>query len=307
MAPFFRRVLNVSTSLIKKRKFSGVPPSLTGPPVCSLAPPGACQFGPERFASAPLLRRHDVSPTSSVYTFGLPDAARGLGLSTCACLLARAATAAATGAAEEEVVRPYTPISTNEQTGTFDLLVKTYPDGKMSGHLRGMAPGDTLGFKHIAPNVKIQAPFPQRDVAMLAGGTGITPMVQALHAILGDPAAHSRVTLLYGSRRRSEILGKELLDAWEASYPDRLRVVHVISEDDDGEEDGGGAAGYRRGHIDAGLIREMLPPPGKKGDVVILICGPPPMYDVLSGPRDEKKVTGVLKDCGYTDDQVYKF
>merc|ERR1712087_712770 len=45
--------------------------------------------------------------------------------------------------------------------------------------------GETINFKHIDFNIKIPAPFKHKKIGMIAGGTGITPMIQALHAILG--------------------------------------------------------------------------------------------------------------------------
>lgn len=52
--------------------------------------------------------------------FGLPDKEKGLGLSTCACILA----GAKVDEGDDMVIRPYTPISTNADKGTFDLLIK---------------------------------------------------------------------------------------------------------------------------------------------------------------------------------------
>jgi len=282
----------------RHRKLASVPLSLTGQPVFSFAPPDSAQFGAIDYVSVPLLKRYDVSHSSAVFTFALPDTSKGLGLSTCACILAMAETE------EEDVVRPYTPISTNVQLGSFDLLVKLYPDGKMTSYMHDMSVGDTLNFKHISFNVKIQAPFPQKHIGMIVGGTGITPMIQALHAILGDKKARNKVTLLYGSKKRSDILGEELLKTWEVLYPNRLKIVHSISHDDEIE---GSWDGYRRGYIDTDLIEEMFPPPEEGEDVIIFICGPPPMYDVFSGPRTEKDLKGTLKDLGYSAEQVYKF
>ena len=56
----------------------------------------------------------------------MPDATKPLGLSTCACVLAKAdlTVAESSGSEGEAVIRPYTPISTNAQIGSFDLLVK---------------------------------------------------------------------------------------------------------------------------------------------------------------------------------------
>jgi cytochrome-b5 reductase len=182
-----------------------MPSSMNGPPVKSLVPPGLCQFTGENIEVA-LLERTQVSPTAAVLRFGLPDPSKPLNLSTCACILA---TAEMNG---ESITRPYTPISTNAEAGHFDLLVKHYgPTAHMSRFMHEMVPGDKIAFKHIGPNVKTQAPFPYKKIGMLVGGTGITPMTQALHAILGDTSDGPHVTMIYGSRKQEDILGKELV------------------------------------------------------------------------------------------------
>jgi cytochrome-b5 reductase len=152
-----------------------LPSSLTSPPTLALVPPGQlCQFGVDAVA-VPLLERTAVSPTTYVLRFGpLPDPSQPLNLSTCACILA---TATIDG---ESITRPYTPISTNAQIGHFDLLVKDYgPNSHMSHYLcQTLQPGKdsisdcVVNFKHIPPNVKIQAPFDYDHIVMLVGGTG---------------------------------------------------------------------------------------------------------------------------------------
>jgi cytochrome-b5 reductase len=206
-------------------------------------------------------------------------------------------------------IRPYTPISTNVQAGSFDLLVKNYKEnGIMSRHLcETIQVGDSIDFKHMAPNVKIQAPFAQTNIVMLVGGTGITPMIQALHAILGDATSNNgknQVTMVYGSRAASDILARDLLDQWDQDYPDQLQVTHVLS-DEPAQEDSSSWKG-ERGIIDQALLHAYLPPPDD--NVLILVCGPPAMYNALCGPRDEPtKVTGILAEMGYKAEQVYKF
>ncbi len=107
-----------TSSDASKAKLSTLPSSLTAPPTKSIIAPGKCQFT-DTFTAVPLLENIPVSSTSFVLRFGLPDKEQGLGLSTCACLLA-----GVNIEKEEMVIRPYTPISTNEDKGTFDLLVK---------------------------------------------------------------------------------------------------------------------------------------------------------------------------------------
>ena len=275
-----------------------LPTTMTGPPVASLVEPGHCQFTTE-WTSVPLLERWKVSPTTMVLRFGLPDTTKSLQLSTCACILAH------TKMDEEDVVRPYTPISTNANIGYFDLLVKHYgPTAKMSRYMHDiMKIGDTLDFKHIEFNVKIQAPFGNpKHICMLVGGTGISPMIQALHAILGSSdAPTTKVTMLYGSKVANDILGSEILEQWSKDYKDRLEVVHILSDEPTENSTWTGL----RGFINQTYIEKYIPPPSD--NPLIFICGPPPMYNALSGPREEKEVTGVLGTMGYQTEHVYKF
>ena len=39
--------------------------------------------------------------------------------------------------------RPYTPVSSLDQRGSFTIVVKKYEDGLMSGYLHDLAVGDT--------------------------------------------------------------------------------------------------------------------------------------------------------------------
>jgi len=198
------------------------------------------------------------------------------------------------------VVRPYTPVSTNAMLGRFELMVKVYPEGKMSQHLEHMEVGHTVDFKHIDKNVKMQYPFNKPEVGMLVGGTGIAPMIQALHAVLGTRGDSTKVSLLYGSRSTSDVLCKGTLDEWSDANPDRLSVTHVLSHEAEGSPWSGA-----RGFISKELVQAKMPAPSS--DCVIFVCGPPPMYDALCGPRDSIELTGLLFELGYKPEQVYKF
>jgi len=178
-------------------------------------------------------------------------------------------------------------------------MVKIYPGG-LSKHMDAMAVGDTLDFKHIPFNVKTQYPFNKKHIGMIVGGTGITPMLQALHAILGTEGDSTKVTMLFGNRTEKDILARTTLDEWCAAYADRLSVTHVLSETSDGWA---GATGF----INSDLIKDHMPSPSDGDEGQIWICGPPPMYDALCGARGEEGLTGVLAEMGYSAGQVYKF
>ena len=104
-----------------------------------------CIF-PTEWAEAPLIAKSQYNHDSVTFTFGLPEGA-SLALPVCACLLLRGYAGADADA--EVAVRPYTPTSSNEVRGSFDLLVKVYENGVVSKWLDGLALGTFVGFKHI--------------------------------------------------------------------------------------------------------------------------------------------------------------
>ena len=265
-----------------------------GKPTASLVAPGNCVLT-EDWTPLPLFSKKTINHDTTVYKFSLLDAKNPLNLSTCACVLASIPDS--TG---ELVVRPYTPISTNADIGFMELMVKKYSDGIISTHLDNLNAGDTMNFKHIPFNVKIQAPFNVKKIGMLVGGTGVAPMIQALHAILGAADA-TEVTLLYGSKTQQDILAQEQLDEWASESNGKLVVHHVLSEEPDGSDWKG-----RRGFIDEKKIQETLPS-SDDDDSLIFVCGSPAMYDMLCGERTEKEITGILGKMGYSNDVVHKF
>jgi len=272
--------------------------SAIGPPIAAVCPPGQCVFRAEEWTPAKLLERTQETHDTFLLTFGLQDATKPLGLSTCACILCMITEEGA----DAPIIRPYTPVSTNAMLGKFQLVIKVYPEGKMTQHMVKMAIGDDLNFKHIDKNVKVQYPFGKKHITMLCGGTAISPMIQALHAILGTKNDETQVVMLFGNKTEKDCLCKELLDDWESNFPDRLKVVHVLSDAKDNPEWTG-----EKGFITKELIAKYCVPPSN-ADSLIMVCGPPPMYDALCGPRDKPdELSGALSDMGYTAEQVFKF
>jgi len=271
--------------------------TFVGPPTNAVVPPGVCQFTGD-WSEAKLVERVQLTHDTILLTFGLADATKPLGLSTCACIL----TKIDEEGSPDPIVRPYTPVSTNALTGQFQLAVKVYEGGKLSGHMNQMAVGAALNFKHIDKNVKLQYPFNKAQITMLVGGTGITPMIQALHPILGTSGDATKVTVVFGNKTQNDILCKDLLADWEAKSGGRLKVVHILSNAADDSTWSG-----KKGFIDRAVLEEA----GCVSDAansLVLVCGPPPMYTALCGARDKpEEVTGLLGDMGFKPEQVCKF
>ena len=55
------------------------------------------------------------------------------------------------------------------------------------------------------------------------------------------------------------------------------------------------------------MLDKLLPAPGAgPEDALVFVCGPPAMYESLSGPR-QGDYEGVLKEMGFSQAQVIKF
>ena len=77
-------------------------------------------------------------------------------------------------------------------------------------------------------------------------------------------------------------------------------MVHVLSA----EPEASGWTG-ERGFVSRELVEKHMPKPGE--DCVVMVCGPPPMYEALCGARGEEELTGLLAELGYQREQVVKF
>ena len=114
----------------------------------------------------------------------------------------------------KDAIKPYNPISSNKVLGSFELLVKVYAEGTASAYAGRLQPGDRVSFKQVAGNIKpFRYPFSGVErLTMLAVGTGIAPMLQALWPLLETPGDATRVRLLYGNKSPDDIMLKATLD-----------------------------------------------------------------------------------------------
>jgi len=201
------------------------------------------------------------------------------------------------------VVRPYTPTSSDEDQGHMDLVIKVYhadvhpkfPEGgKMTQHLEAMAIGDTIdvrgpggllqyegrGSFAVREDKKGQPKTVQaKQVSMIAGGTGITPMLQLVRAVFRDPSDTTCLSLLYANQTEDDILLRAELEEVAAEHPDRFKLWYTVDRPAEGWA-------YSSGFISADMIQQALFPPSE--DNLVLLCGPPPMINFACTPNLDK-------------------
>jgi len=250
---------------------------------------------PTSWVPFPLIEQKEYSDDSKVYTFALPEG-QGLDLPVCSCLLTRTP--------DGKGARPYTPISSGREKGQFSLLIKRYSQGLMSNHIDSLKPGDMAWFKHISKNIKVQHPFRPRKIGMVCGGTGITPMFQAMQRIVEEPEHEFDVVCLYGNRNPKDILLRAELDELVAQSKGRVKLVHVLSG---GKGDPIPGWDGETGWVDEERAKKYLPAPEE--EPLIMVCGLPVLYKTFCGPREEEGLAegSVLHKLGYKAEQIVKF
>lgn len=184
----------------------------------------------------------------------------------------------------------------------MDLIVKKYKGGKMSEHVHAMGPGDKLEMKGPIPKYQWEA-NKHDHIALLAGGTGITPMYQLARQIFKNPADKTKVTLVFGNISEEDILLKKEFEELEQNFPDRFRAFYVLDNPPENWQGG-------KGFINKELISKVAPSSSEE-NVKLFVCGPPGLVKAISGPKkspaDQGELAGILKELGYTKDQVFKF
>lgn len=178
-------------------------------------------------------------------------------------------------------------LSSPPEGGEYRITVKALPGGRASRHLVHDLPEGAL-LRARGPAGRFT--FDPRDAdpaVLIGGGIGVTPFVSMLHAAAHAPGRD--VTLVLGMRGGAEHPLRAEVDALARAAGARRHVSYSRP----GPDDVLGRDHDRVGHVDAGLLAEVLPPADRP--YVFYVCGPPAMTAA---------VTGGLRDLGVPDSQV---
>ncbi|KMP05455.1 NADH-cytochrome b5 reductase [Coccidioides immitis] len=253
-------------------------------------------LNPTEFQNFVLKDKTIVSHNVCIYRFALPRPTDILGLP----IGQHISLAATIPGQSKEIVRSYTPISSDDDAGYFDLLVKSYPQGNISKHLTTLRIGDKMKVRG-PKGAMVYTPNMVRHIGMIAGGTGITPMLQVIKAIIkGRPRNGgndtTQIDLIFANVNPDDILLKEELDQL-AKEDHAFRIYYVLNNP---PEKWNGGVGF----VTPDMIKAKLPAPA--GDIKVLICGPPPMVSAMKKATESlgyKKANLVSK----LEDQVFCF
>ena len=129
-----------------------------------------------------------------------------------------------------------------------------------------------MSLLNIGDHIRVKGPKGQfnysptlsREIGMIAGGTGITPMLQIIPAALKNPRDNTRLSLIYANVNYEDILLKKELDELADKYSSRFRVFYVLNNAPSGWT--GGVGFVSKEQIETRL-------PASRDDIKILLCG----------------------------------
>jgi anthranilate 1,2-dioxygenase reductase component len=162
--------------------------------------------------------------------------------------------------------RSYSFANAAFESGKYTFYIKVLEQGVMSDYLSQRAkPGDEMTV--TGPFGRFYLRPVQRPIVMVAGGTGLAPMLSMLDTLVANGDRDRPVRLLYGANAADELFAFDQLAKYASDGLDLTTELCVV-EPADGWEG-------TTGHV-TGLLRpEIL----DAGDCEVYLCGPPPMID----------------------------
>lgn len=238
-------------------------------------------LNPKEYKKFKLRSRTEINHNTRLFRFDLPNPDDVLGLPIGQHLSLKATVDG------KEIYRSYTPVSSDDELGYFDLLIKVYEKGAMSRYIDNLKVGEELDVRGPKGLFVYRANM-LRAIGMISGGTGITPMLQVIRAIVKNPQDKTQVSLIFANVAEGDVLLKDELDELATKHKN-FKVYYVLNMPPEGWKGG-------VGFVSQEMIEQNLPK--SSPDIKILMCGPPPM---------NKAMLGHLQAIGYPEEQTFTF
>ncbi|MEI6310821.1 MAG: FAD-binding oxidoreductase [Bacteroidota bacterium] len=170
----------------------------------------------------------------------------------------------------EHITRSYSICSSPFQIGSFSIGVKKVNQGKASSFINdSLKIGDKI--EVMEPNGRFYTeldPTNHKQYYLFGGGSGITPMVSIIKAVL-EKEPNSTLTLFYGNRNVESIIFKDELTQIATTNASKVKVVHILS---DASNDFQSETGIMSKEMNISLLQKYAPSDFSHAE--FFVCGP---------------------------------
>jgi ring-1,2-phenylacetyl-CoA epoxidase subunit PaaE len=194
---------------------------------------------------------------------------------------------------EEPVRRAYSMSSSPHLDSNIAITVKRVDEGVVSNYLNeNMKVGEMYEVMKpmgsFTPDIHAGN---EKQYVMIAGGSGITPMISIIQSILKvEPS--SQLLLIYQNRNEHSIIFRSKLNDLRQQYPDRLKLIHVLSRPG---EDWDGLAGRLDSAQFKSIMADQLSDSIQNAEY--FVCGPSGLMQT---------VESTLSDIGVAKSNIHK-
>lgn len=189
----------------------------------------------------------------------------------------------------EELRRSYSICTSPATEREFRIAAKLVKEGKVSGYFNNrLKAGDYMDV--MPPSGNFHSPiYPtnKKMYVLVAGGSGITPIISILKTVLHTEPG-SNTLLLYANRNKASIIFNKQIEQLSVTYAGRLTVHHIMEQwETPADELFTGMLTLEKAES---LIRKYV---NISSDNEYFICGPAPM---MKNVKDALEAAGAAKE-----------
>jgi ring-1,2-phenylacetyl-CoA epoxidase subunit PaaE len=193
---------------------------------------------------------------------------------------------------DEDIRRSYSICSAPHEIGELRVAVKKVKGGRVSTFINeNTMLGDLVEVMTPMGMFTSQMnPTHKKHYVLIAGGSGITPMLSILKTVLfAEP--ESTVTLFYANNDELSIIFRPELDALSTTNKERFKVIYILDKAPENYPD------LQTGIMTVGKLHELIENYVElNNDNEFFICGPLPMMD---------NAMNVLKKLQTPEDRIH--
>lgn len=147
----------------------------------------------------------------------------------------------------KQIIRQYTPVTTQFHNNYLDLGIKLYPNGAMSQYLRYLPVGSKIQIK--GPSGRLQYKYNSiftirkfdkqsksfklhtyniKNLVLIAGGSGISPILQVLKATYEENNISMNINLFYGASSEYDLAFKKDIDSIQKNRTKNVNVYYAV-------------------------------------------------------------------------------
>ncbi|KAK5118680.1 hypothetical protein LTR85_007886 [Meristemomyces frigidus] len=198
-------------------------------------------IAPSTYRKFALREKTELSERVFRFVFDLPTSTSVLGLPIGQHIAIR-------GTVDDtSVTRSYTLVSNKRDLARLELIIRLHPDATSHRAMRyrkGMS----------------------KELGMVGGGTGITPLFQLIRAICEDKTDDTKISLVYANRSEADIMLRKRRDAFAEASNGQFQVHYLLDHPPAGWQ-------YGNGHVDKSVLQQRML--AVSNDNKVLLCGPP--------------------------------